>query len=342
MAGKKKITIKGAGISGLTAAISLLKNDFEVELFDTAPISGTRFNGDFQGIENWSSQKDVLDELESFGIKTDFFYKDFTEITLNSKNRKNVKASSKENIFYIVKRGPKNSLDSNLLKQAKELGADINFNKKLQRKPDISASGPKGNIFGYAKGITFKTDFEDIASLILDDSVAPKGYAYLLVVKGEATLAVVTMPEYSSDISSYLKKAINEFKTLENFKIQNENEFAGFGKFKIPKTAEYSGTLYTGEDAGFQDYLAGFGMRYAFRSGYLAAKSIIENKNYDDLWKECFLKNMKISKTNRFLFELIGNKGYDFLVKKAKNSEDIRNLLFKVYSFSLPKKLFFF
>lgn len=33
---------------------------------------GARFHGDFQGLENWSTEKDVLEELASFGIETAF------------------------------------------------------------------------------------------------------------------------------------------------------------------------------------------------------------------------------------------------------------------------------
>lgn len=59
-----------------------------------------------------------------------------------------------------------------------------------------------------------------------------------------------------------------------------------------------------------QDYLAGFGMIYTFKSGYYAAKSIIENLDYDDLWKEDFFKQLIISDRNRLLYEKLSNDPY--------------------------------
>ena len=47
--------------------------------------------------------------------------------------------------------------------------------------------------------------------------------------------------------------------------------------------------LLVGEAAGFQDLFLGFGMKYAFLSGYIAAKSIIEEKNYDGLMERIVL-----------------------------------------------------
>ena len=48
-------------------------------------------------------------------------------------------------------------------------------------------------------------------------------------------------------------------------------------------------------------------VRYAITSGYLAAKSIIENKDYDKLWKKEFGKQLKVGVANRFLFERMSN-----------------------------------
>ena len=42
---------------------------------------------------------------------------------------------------------------------------------------------------------------------------------------------------------------------------------------------------FIGEAAGFQDCLAGFGMIYAFKSGFLVARSIIEDLDYESLLK---------------------------------------------------------
>ncbi|WP_269848806.1 NAD(P)/FAD-dependent oxidoreductase [Methanosarcina horonobensis] len=70
-----------------------------------------------------------------------------------------------------------------------------------------------------------------------------------------------------------------------------EKKFGGYGRFEIKKNYyDEKGTMFIGEAGGFQDYLWGFGMRYAFQSANLAARSIIENESYNDLIKEHLLK----------------------------------------------------
>ncbi|HHZ74004.1 MAG TPA: NAD(P)/FAD-dependent oxidoreductase, partial [Candidatus Poseidoniales archaeon] len=62
------IQIMGAGLSGLAAAIILAKAGREVHVHDIRNDSGARFDGDFQGIENWTSDEDFLDEMREWGI----------------------------------------------------------------------------------------------------------------------------------------------------------------------------------------------------------------------------------------------------------------------------------
>ena len=54
MAEDDVIRILGAGLSGLAAATILAKNGKKVEVYETRQDSGARFDGDFQGLENWT------------------------------------------------------------------------------------------------------------------------------------------------------------------------------------------------------------------------------------------------------------------------------------------------
>ena len=56
----KPIHILGAGLSGLSAAIILANAGKEVHVYDVREDSGARFDGDFQGIENWTTSPDFL------------------------------------------------------------------------------------------------------------------------------------------------------------------------------------------------------------------------------------------------------------------------------------------
>ncbi len=69
---KETINIIGAGPAGLTAAIVLRKHGLPVKVFDMASDVGHRLNGDFQGLENWTSEKNITDILKETGIEINF------------------------------------------------------------------------------------------------------------------------------------------------------------------------------------------------------------------------------------------------------------------------------
>ncbi len=113
---------------------------------------------------------------------------------------------------------------------------------------------------------------------------------------------------------------------------KEKHSFSGFANFKIPKTSVIDGKIYTGEAAGFQDAFLGFGMKYAFLSGYFAAKSIIENISYDELWKNSFLKELKASLNRRFFLNLFGDRIYEKIVTSYLNGQYKSKVLKAYYS----------
>lgn len=337
----KQIKILGAGLSGLTAAINLALEGYKVKIFENNNDCGKRFNNDLQGLENWASQADVLDDLKSMNIETNFYCEPFHTVYVYDFKLNKTKITSKTPIFYLVMRGnTKECLDIALKKQAINLGVEINFNKTLAEKDaNIIATGPK-RIDTVAKGITFNTKTSDIAIVILNDNIAPKGYAYLLVSAGKGVLVTVLFKDFKN-INHYFEKTIDIFNKIIDLKLKDIREFDGYGNFFLSKRYEKNGELFTGETIGLQDFFLMFGMRYAITSGYLVAKSIIENKNYDDLIKYKFRNQLKTSIVNRFLFERLGNRGYQLLISKTKNVNEPISFLNKHYNPSFIKKLIY-
>lgn len=125
----KVVQIAGAGPSGLAAAITLAKEGVSVQVHEARKEVGFRFQGDLQGLENWTIEQDVLQWMHENGLSTDFeklpCYKG---IAFDSRD-KAYAMSSQQALFYTVERGPgTHSMDSALLNQARELGVEVIFN----------------------------------------------------------------------------------------------------------------------------------------------------------------------------------------------------------------------
>jgi flavin-dependent dehydrogenase len=338
---KQPIKIAGAGLSGLSAGINLLKAGYEVIIYEQRPNVGLRFNNDFQGIANWMTNKDVVDFLKDINIETNFLLEPFKKAIFFGPGMKSKQQLvSPSPLFYLVKRGnSKDSIDYSLKNQFIEQGGKIIFNTVLED-ADIIATGPKRAEM-IARGYIFKTDMDNFACAILDNSIAPKAYAYLLVFNGQGTLAVVLSENFQNQ-EKYLNETVSAFKNKLRLKMSEKKKFGGLGDFFYSKSATKNGKLYVGEAAGFQDYLAGFGMYYALKSGFLAAKSIKENISYDKLWKKEFSSFLKAGISNRFLFEIAGKKRGSFVIKLVvKYRNNILGLIKKGYSFDWRRKIVF-
>ena len=109
-------------------------------------------------------------------------------------------------------------------------------------------------------------------------------------------------------------KIISEI--IENAKLKNN--FSGYAYSNVPRTAVIKKHLFVGAAAGFVEPARGFGIKYAIESGLLAAKSIIEKKNYDKLWQDSFKDELKEGFKRRLLLEKLSNANLEKLVSQGK------------------------
>ena len=337
-----KIEIVGAGPAGMVASINLARAGYQVTVFEKNPEVGYRFNGDFQGLENWTSNEGIDSYLKNIGVTPNFLSQPYYGGDLYGPDHKRVEISSKQSIFHLVKRGPEpGSLDQGLKEQALEVGVKILFNRKVKNIPGraIVGAGPK-SAAAFAAGLLFETDHEDMAAVIFDNNLAPDGYSYLLVNDGRATIASCMFRDFNNQ-KKYLNATRDTFLKFYGINMKNEKKFGGYGNFFINDSFQRKGKIYVGEAAGFQDYLWGFGMKYAMTSGYLAAKSIINNEHYDYLCKKNLTPHLKSSLINRYIFRMAGNMGYRKLVDHIGRSGDVRSFLRKYYRPSFVKGLVF-
>jgi hypothetical protein len=82
-------------------------------------------------------------------------------------------------------------------------------------------------------------------------------------------------------------------------------------------------------------------MRYALRSGILAARSLIEGTDYRSLWRRQLLPQLRASVTNRMLFELARAAGRRWVVRRHLAGGDVRETLRRLYLVPVVSRLLF-
>lgn len=343
----KPVTIVGAGPCGLTAAINLARNGYEVNLYEQNKDVGLRFNGDFQGLENWSDEEDTLTILDRIGIKVNFLCQPFAgdDCLFIGPNKKKVKIKTSRPLFYLVERGTGESagggsLDHGLRKQAEEAGVNLLLGHKLDSISDeyaIVGTGPKA-ADAIAKGIVFRTSHQNICLGFADNRLAPQAYAYLLVNNGKATFATCMFKDFKNE-RMYFERALQALKSSIEIDINDAKEFGGFANFFNEPVVAKNNILYIGENAGFQDALWGFGMKYAMLSGYYAAQSIMNNQDYTELCRKNLFPKFKTSLANRWLFAHLYNPGYSIMFNAMARLDDVIPSLRRHYNTSAYKKI---
>lgn len=340
----RTVHIVGAGPAGLVAAITLARSGYETIVHEQYDDVGKRFNGDFQGLENWSQPEDVPSVLRSIGVEVNFRCDPYSVSEFYGPSLRKAVLRTSRPLFYLVERGSNNgSIDQGLKQQALDTGATIRWNEKLETLPPgpaIVATGPKA-ADAIAKGIVFRTTHRNRSVGFFDDRIAPKCYAYLLVNHGRATFATCLFQDFKNE-RIYFNRALARLQQAIDIDIQEPREFGAFVNFFLMPSAVKDGrVLYAGENAGFQDALWGFGMKHAMLSGFLAARSIIDRRSYDELCNHYIRPMMYASLANRWMFAFLGNRGYEQWIKRLARSENGIQLLQRYYRPSWRKRLLF-
>ena len=314
--------------------ITLARAGRRVVVHEAQPEVGYRFQGDLQGLENWTTEQDVLGWLRELGLSTGFAAIPCRNGVAFDAWGKSYRIKSQIPLFYLVERGPgEESLDLALLRQALKLGVEVRFNSRLEQLEGagIIATGPKA-ADAIGVGYHFDTPMENGFWAICDDELAPKGYAYLLVMNGKGTVKSCMFSGFKQE-KLYVERTVAAFQKLVGLEMQNPRAHGGVGNFRVPASAYGGAHPLTGEQAGFQDTLWGFGMRLAITSGILAARSLLENKNYDGLWCQDMRPQLQASVVNRVLYGALGNRGYRWiLLRQLAGKADVRHFLRAIYA----------
>jgi flavin-dependent dehydrogenase len=339
-----EIEIAGAGPAGLAAALTIARNGGHAVVAERRDEVGKRFHGDFQGLENWTTSGDVLDEFASIGIEPTFAHTPFRECRFYDPAGREYTYRSDRPIWYLVRRGTDpGTLDQSLKAQALAAGVELKLGTERSHlaRGGIVAHGPH-RPDAIAVGYVFDTDHVDGAFAAISDELAPKGYSYLLICGGRGTVATCMFADFHNE-AVYLDRTLAFFQERVRLDMSNATRFGGFGNVFPTTVARKGSMVYVGEAAGFQDALFGFGMRYAVLSGHLAGRALLNGgpEAYDDLWQDRLGGLLKLAVVNRYLYEKLGNNGYARLMRSIEGTPDLRDWLRRYYTTGSVKSMLY-
>ena len=328
MSDTQPIRIAGAGPSGLAAAIALARAGRAVEVHEAKPTVGSRFIGDLQ-ILNAAGESELLpDFLRKIGVEIDFYFRPVTDATFYDHRGGARTIHANQPYGYFVRRGPgEGTLDRGLLAQAEAAGARIFFNSRLkQDEADIVATGPAAPD-GLAREMTWETNDPERVEVFFNHLLSPGGYSYFFILDGVATFGCAIVADFKK-IDEYFGHSLAAARKAHPFEIPTETRTGySYMNFHLKERATSDNARFVGEAAGFQDYLFGLGMRYALTSGWLAAQSILQNRDFDELWRAELGPKQETSLVNRFLYEAGGNFGLSMFVRQAARAKDFHRYL---------------
>lgn len=333
--GKLAVKILGGGVSGMGAAINLAKRGHDVDVFERRQRAGERYGGNLQGMDNWSTDVEVVERLKGIGIETNFDLEPLHTVTVANGSRE-VRCYSRQPICYLVRRGTSpGTLDQGLASQAADAGVRIHLGETISPgEADIVATGYlPGKAFGIVKGLNFRTGMEDVAMVVLGDEIAYRGYAYLLVSGGQGSLCVAVM-NVSRGVDAYLRRAKEAFSNMVELDMESPRVVSGFGSFSMEPRLREGGRLYVGEAAGIQDLLWGFGIDKALTSGYLAARSIANGLDYEEI-SAGILGRLNVSLVNRFVWEALHFDDYGLIVDLLARIGDLHRLFHRAHTYTI-------
>ena len=329
----KSVNILGAGIAGMSAANFLAQSGYKATVYEKCSFVGGSRDGDYEGIENWIFLENVSDFIKKIGFNDKKIIKfPVDEFYVHTDSAYPILIKNNLPFFYLVKRGStKECIDYQLYKQCIKNDVKFVFDSKKIDNIDIYATGSK-KAAAYVNGINFETNAKNQSHLLLGSLFAPKGYAYMLIVNGEGTIATVFKKNKIRN-KSPLKNCINYF-TSRNIKFEKMKYFGGKGSFNFRKT-KLSHPYLVGEVGGFQDLLFGFGMRFSMLSGIAASKMILGSKvsAYSDF--KLLRNKMKLSFINRKLYERLNDKQMFKIAMKFSDALEPLSILENAYKWSI-------
>lgn len=344
-----EIAIMGAGMSGLSCAITLEKHGVTPTIFENRSCVGDRFiNGEAMfSILNRPTRDCISYIAENF----DIILKPITTVNKLVIHSRNETGTIDGELGYTNIRGRhENSYENQLARQVK---SGICFNSKyeyeeLVKKFDyvILATGDgeyashqgnyKGDVTFTARGATVVGNFQiDVIHAWFIYELMPKGYAFLMPYNEKEANLSISYPDYPNNIKLDIDTMWEKFFALackdlnQNFKITDKYEITRY-VLGICNRPKIDNTYYVGNCFGAISPGLGFGQFASVLTGVYAAWDILGKGTYKDLTKPLF-ENYNHSLVLRRFLETLDD---DQLDKHIKNLDRkfITGLIDEIFS----------
>jgi flavin-dependent dehydrogenase len=328
-----QVAIMGAGMSGLSCAITLEKYGITPTVFEKRSCVGDRFvNGEAMfSILHRPVTDSISYIFEKFGIKLKPLAT-VNKLIIHSKNE--IGTVDGELGYTNIRGRHEDSYENQLARQVK---ADIHFNSKyeyeeLVKKFDyvILAAGDgeyashQGNyncsLTFTARGATVEGDFKlDEINIWFIYELMPKGYAFLIPYNRKEANLSISYPDYPNNIKLDIDVIWDRFFSLvctqlnQNFKITDKYEITRY-VLGICNKPKIDNTFYVGNCFGAISPGFGFGQFSSILTGVYAAWDLAGKGKYEDLTKPLF-ENYNHSLVLRRYLETLNDNRLDKLIK---------------------------
>lgn len=332
-----KIAIMGAGLSGLSCALTLEKYGYQADIFERRAMVGDRFVIAEAMFSLFHTPYD--DAVKYLSENHEIHLKPTTNIQKVHIYSENEHSFIDGHLGFTNMRGKHPEAYENQL--ANQLKGEIQFNKNVSYK-DISkeythvvlATGDaldtkKIQPFDVAfkasfKGAVIKGDFNQTeVYTFFNNNFAPKGMAYILPHSDREASLVLVYPQYpeneTSDKEELWEKCFSECcrRLDQDFKVLSEYSIKDYRIGKI-QTSRIGNTFIVGNCWGAITPMIGFGQFESMLTGIYAAHDIVGVGDYEKLVQP-LSKSYHDSLTLRRTLEKLGNKKLDLLTKSLSN-----------------------
>jgi flavin-dependent dehydrogenase len=312
------------------AAIRLAQHGASVEIFERGPDSGGNHAPRFDAIENWTTRSDLRDVLSRWRIEIPLRQPEALEVF--DSRADGYRAAPERPLLYVVRRGSEpDSVEQAMKRQALDLGVRLRYRVPLaQNEADLWAVGARAPDRFLAAGVGFRTSHPDVVRVLVDRRLSPNAYAYLIVLDGHGTLSVV-LTRHFKDARVRLNDAVRAFQRLQRIDMIDVRSGGGIGGSLDAFRRPTIGLPSLGEAAGFQDYLWGFGIRYALQSGDVAARALLDGTDYRESVAREIRPLIQASLRLRTLYDRVGDPGDRLLIRGIATVRDPGAILRQSY-----------